>query len=203
MDLQVNASLHNHNLHTDLCRVAKWIHKSAQIHSSCKEPENLCIYRWLVLTCIGYPNSETFAYQSQCKFMQFGCASFFNFGNMIKHSCKCLIHYVYASVSKVLFLHFLCESVITGPHKSGVLSASNRIEVIAESSRQKVPPTHFLSFPLYNDKLVERFQVFKQRVLQECGQVGNVTVFFMGIFLFILSHSLLRKFKKKLKIMSQ
>ncbi|KAK3698545.1 hypothetical protein QZH41_014471 [Actinostola sp. cb2023] len=62
------------------------------------------------------------------------------------------------------------DIVITGPHKAGVLSARSRIVVIAESSRQKIPFTHFLSFPLYFDELAERTADFKNSVLEQLGQ---------------------------------
>lgn len=63
--------------------------------------------------------------------------------------------------------------MITGPHKAGVLSAKSRVVVIAESSRQKIPFTHFVSFPLYFDELAESSAQFKESVLKELGQVKN------------------------------
>ena len=61
--------------------------------------------------------------------------------------------------------------VITGPNRSGVVGARSRIEVIAESSRQKIPFTHFLCFPLYKSNLAKKVDEFKVRVLKDCFEV--------------------------------
>lgn len=61
--------------------------------------------------------------------------------------------------------------VITGPNRSGVVGARSRIEVIVESSRQKIPFTHFLCFPLYKSNLAKKVDEFKVRVLKDCFEV--------------------------------
>jgi activating signal cointegrator complex subunit 1 len=71
-----------------------------------------------------------------------------------------------------IFISHYFFLVITGPHRGGVLSARNQVELIAESSRQKCPFTHFLSFPLYFDELATKVGEFKDSVLQQFAQVG-------------------------------
>lgn len=43
--------------------------------------------------------------------------------------------------------------------------------VIAESSRQKIGYTHFVSLPLYFDGLAEKAAEFKESVMEQLGQV--------------------------------
>ena len=62
-------------------------------------------------------------------------------------------------------------SVITGPQRSGVVGARSRIEVITESSKQKIAYTHFLSFPLYKSNLEKKIDEFKVKVLKDCFEV--------------------------------
>lgn len=69
----------------------------------------------------------------------------------------------------VLYCFFL--TVITGARKKDVLSCRHKIELIMESSRQKIPPTHFLSFPLYNEEIIRRLDEFKSTALETCSQV--------------------------------
>ena len=67
---------------------------------------------------------------------------------------------------------FICLfSVITGPQRSGVVGARSRIEVITESSRQKIPFTHFLSFPLNKSGMENKIDEFKVKVLKDCFEV--------------------------------
>ena len=61
--------------------------------------------------------------------------------------------------------------MITGPQRSGVVGARSRVEVITESSRQKIPFTHFLCFPLYKTNLEKKVDEFKVRVLKDCFEV--------------------------------
>lgn len=51
------------------------------------------------------------------------------------------------------------------------MGARSRIEVIAESSRQKIPFTHFLCFPLYYSDLERKMDEFKVKVLKDCFEV--------------------------------
>ena len=51
------------------------------------------------------------------------------------------------------------------------MGARSRIEVIVESSRQKIPFTHFLCFPLYKSNLAKKVDEFKVRVLKDCFEV--------------------------------
>ncbi|XP_029383116.1 activating signal cointegrator 1 complex subunit 1 isoform X2 [Echeneis naucrates] len=66
------------------------------------------------------------------------------------------------------------QIVITGAHKAAVLSAVTRVEVLIESFRRKQPFTHFLSIPLNDPKIQERFLKFKDEVLQQCSQDNGV-----------------------------
>ena len=56
------------------------------------------------------------------------------------------------------------------------MGARSRIEVIVESSRQKIPFTHFLCFPLYNSNLSKKIDEFKVRVLKDCFEVTYPTL---------------------------
>lgn len=72
----------------------------------------------------------------------------------------------------VLYFYELCiDLVITGARKKDILSCQHKIELIIESSRQKIPPTHFLSFPLYNMEIISRLGEFKSAALETCRQV--------------------------------
>ncbi|EDO29881.1 predicted protein [Nematostella vectensis] len=62
------------------------------------------------------------------------------------------------------------DIVITGQSKAEVLSARHKVDIVVESSRHKVPFTHFLSFPLYFDQLEKKAKEFKQIVLQEYSE---------------------------------
>ena len=57
--MQVDTSLQNQNLHTDLYRVAKQIHKFAQVAKSHKCYTYTC--NQLVSACVGWPNGEKLA----------------------------------------------------------------------------------------------------------------------------------------------
>ena len=61
--------------------------------------------------------------------------------------------------------------VISGTRRKNVSSCRHKIELIIESSRQKIPPTHFLSFPLYNKEIIKNLEEFKSAVLETCRQV--------------------------------
>ena len=56
------------------------------------------------------------------------------------------------------------------------MGARSRIEVIVESSRQKIPFTHFLCFPLYKSSLAKKVDEFKVRVLKDCFEVTYSTL---------------------------
>lgn len=67
----------------------------------------------------------------------------------------------------------LCfPAVITGQHRSGVVSARTRIDVLLDSFRKKQPFTHFLSFALNQPAIQEKFLQFKEQVLEKCSKVG-------------------------------
>ncbi|XP_041671455.1 activating signal cointegrator 1 complex subunit 1 [Cheilinus undulatus] len=62
------------------------------------------------------------------------------------------------------------QIIITGSQKAAVSSAVTRVEVLVESFRKKQPFTHFLSFPLNDQKVQEGFLTFKEEVLKQCSQ---------------------------------
>ncbi|KAM6346823.1 activating signal cointegrator 1 complex subunit 1 isoform 10-T11 [Alca torda] len=62
------------------------------------------------------------------------------------------------------------EIVITGQHRSGVVSARTRIDVLLDSFRKKQPFTHFLSFVLNQPAIQEKFLQFKEEVLEKCSK---------------------------------
>ncbi|NXI56783.1 ASCC1 protein, partial [Chloroceryle aenea] len=67
------------------------------------------------------------------------------------------------------------EIVITGQHRSGVISARTRIDVLLDSFRKKQPFTHFLSFALNQPAIQEKFLQFKEEVLEKCSQDPGVS----------------------------
>ena len=77
-------------------------------------------------------------------------------------------HNVYLRINLITCL----IAVITGPQRRGVVGARSRIEVITESSKQKIPFTHFLCFPLYKSNLEKKVDEFKVRVLKDCFEVS-------------------------------
>uniref|UniRef100_A0A8C8EFA7 Activating signal cointegrator 1 complex subunit 1 n=1 Tax=Otus sunia TaxID=257818 RepID=A0A8C8EFA7_9STRI len=67
------------------------------------------------------------------------------------------------------------EIVITGQHRSGVISARTRIDVLLDSFRKKQPFTHFLSIALNQPAIQERFLQFKEEVLEKCSKDHGVS----------------------------
>ncbi|XP_015114161.1 activating signal cointegrator 1 complex subunit 1 [Diachasma alloeum] len=56
---------------------------------------------------------------------------------------------------------------ITGYTKGDVISCRQRIDLLIEFSRRKIPPTHFVSIPLKNDEIVQNYESFKDRILTD------------------------------------
>ncbi|NXK67717.1 ASCC1 protein, partial [Sylvietta virens] len=67
------------------------------------------------------------------------------------------------------------EIVIAGQHRSGVISARTRIDVLLDSFRKKQPFTHFLSFALNQPAIQEKFLQFKEQVLEKCSKDHGVS----------------------------
>ncbi|XP_064125766.1 activating signal cointegrator 1 complex subunit 1 isoform X2 [Loxodonta africana] len=61
------------------------------------------------------------------------------------------------------------DIVITGQHRSGVISARTRIDVLLHTFRRKQPFTHFLAFFLNEAEVQERFLKFQEEVLEKCS----------------------------------
>ncbi|XP_029056900.1 activating signal cointegrator 1 complex subunit 1 isoform X4 [Monodon monoceros] len=66
------------------------------------------------------------------------------------------------------------EIVITGQHRSGVISARTRIDVLLLTFRRKQPFTHFLAFFLNEAEVQERFLKFQEEVLEKCSMDHGV-----------------------------
>lgn len=71
------------------------------------------------------------------------------------------------------WLYAWLRLVILGNDRAGVISARTRIDVLTSSARRRLPFTHFLSLPIVSDAVQERFDVFKEEVLQECSGVSQ------------------------------
>ncbi|XP_063972330.1 activating signal cointegrator 1 complex subunit 1 [Diachasmimorpha longicaudata] len=56
---------------------------------------------------------------------------------------------------------------ITGDTRADVISCRQRIDLLVESSRKKMRPTHFVSIPLKNDEFIQNYMKFKDRVLAD------------------------------------
>ncbi|NXU54429.1 ASCC1 protein, partial [Turnix velox] len=67
------------------------------------------------------------------------------------------------------------EVVITGQHRGGVVSARTRLDVLLESFRRRQPFTHFLSLPLNQPHVQEKFLQFKEEVLERCSKDHGVS----------------------------
>jgi len=63
--------------------------------------------------------------------------------------------------------------VILGYDRAGVISARKRIDFLTSSARRRLSFTHFLSLPIVSDAVQEKFDVFKEEVLQECTGVSH------------------------------
>ncbi|XP_049710776.1 activating signal cointegrator 1 complex subunit 1 isoform X6 [Loxodonta africana] len=66
------------------------------------------------------------------------------------------------------------DIVITGQHRSGVISARTRIDVLLHTFRRKQPFTHFLAFFLNEAEVQERFLKFQEEVLEKCSMDRGV-----------------------------
>ena len=73
--------------------------------------------------------------------------------------------------------------VILGSDRAGVISARTRIEVLTTSARRHLPFTHFLSLPIVSDAVREKFDIFKEEVLQECAGVSQCCVYHADLVL--------------------
>lgn len=69
------------------------------------------------------------------------------------------------------------DIVITGYEKKGIRTARRRIDMIIESSRKKIKPTHFLSVPLNDGHIIMKFNEFKAHVLSLNARGIDNTIF--------------------------
>ena len=63
------------------------------------------------------------------------------------------------------------DIIVTGPSRTGVAVAANRIDVIVATARQRQPFTHFLSIPVNTGPVQENFLNFKRDVLETLDEV--------------------------------
>ncbi|XP_071479283.1 activating signal cointegrator 1 complex subunit 1-like [Diadema antillarum] len=63
---------------------------------------------------------------------------------------------------------------ITGKNRNGVCSAKTRIDVLVDSARKREPFTHFVSFPLNSQAVMDRFSQFKEEVLANCSHCYGI-----------------------------
>ena len=66
------------------------------------------------------------------------------------------------------------DVIVTGKDSQSVLSAKNRIELLVSSKRWKEPFTHFVSIPLSTKLIVDKFEKFKNFVLQDFSEEDGV-----------------------------
>lgn len=66
------------------------------------------------------------------------------------------------------------DIVVTGRDIKTVRQARIKIELLVEQARKKVAFTHFLSMPLNNSTIQERFLEFKKEVLEKCGDCRGI-----------------------------
>ena len=73
----------------------------------------------------------------------------------------------------LIFSFLFLLTVITGQHRSGVISARTRIDVLLLTFRRKQPFTHFLAFFLNEAEVQEQFLKFQEEVLEKCSMVSS------------------------------
>ena len=61
-------------------------------------------------------------------------------------------------------------SVITATKREAIVSARHRIDLLVETSRKKLRPTHFLSIPMKNETIASNYEKFKNIALHETGK---------------------------------
>ncbi|XP_033228166.1 activating signal cointegrator 1 complex subunit 1-like [Belonocnema kinseyi] len=62
------------------------------------------------------------------------------------------------------------DIIIIGADRRKILSARNRIDLLVETSRKKMPFTHFLSIPMNKDNIIRGFNQFKSEVLNKTAK---------------------------------
>ena len=74
---------------------------------------------------------------------------------------------------------------VTGDNRFAVVSASNRIDSIVASARQRQGFTHFISIPVNSSEIQKDFNEFKSQVLESCSDARGLdeTVFQTGTLL--------------------
>lgn len=60
--------------------------------------------------------------------------------------------------------------VITARDRKAVVSARHRIDLLVEASRKKIRYTHFLSIPLNTEEIIDKYQSFKNDLLEKYGK---------------------------------
>ncbi|ESO08122.1 hypothetical protein HELRODRAFT_75623 [Helobdella robusta] len=68
--------------------------------------------------------------------------------------------------------------VITGQDKNNIASACTRVMLIVEAERKKQPFSHFVSFSVATNEIINNFLSFKEGVLKDCDAKGiDETIF--------------------------
>nr|XP_012234026.1 PREDICTED: uncharacterized protein LOC105678895 [Linepithema humile] len=62
--------------------------------------------------------------------------------------------------------------VITARDRKAIISARHRINLLVETSRKKIRYTHFLSIPLNKKEIIDKFNSFKDDVLEKYGKTA-------------------------------
>lgn len=65
---------------------------------------------------------------------------------------------------------------IEGPSTSCLANGKRRVEIVVWSSRNKEPPTHFISIPLNQPQVKKRMAVFQEKALAIRRNVSYSTV---------------------------
>ncbi|XP_043274511.1 activating signal cointegrator 1 complex subunit 1 [Venturia canescens] len=65
------------------------------------------------------------------------------------------------------------DVVITSSSRTAVLSARHRIDLLVESSRKKLRPTHFLGIPMIDKTIASNYENFKNIVLNDTGKTAR------------------------------
>ena len=75
-------------------------------------------------------------------------------------------------MSEILFCnnYFSLFLVIIGSDRRNIISARTRIDLLVETSRKKMPFTHFLSIPMTHENIIAGFKKFKSEVLNSTGK---------------------------------
>ncbi|XP_025417954.1 activating signal cointegrator 1 complex subunit 1 isoform X2 [Sipha flava] len=98
---------------------------------------------------------------------------------------------------------------IKGDQRSQVIAAKSKIDAIIKRGRLKQTMTHFVSLPMVNEMVIHNYLLFKNKVLEECGQCRGISELLfqdqlrlhLTITCFVLCDA--AEIKKAIKLMEQ